>query len=570
MRTRTRAIRRSASCACLAAVAALAPAQPAPPPQAPADPPATIPAPAPDDDAEPPLRLRRVGMVAQPAAEIAAYDPAGRRAYIAGGPFAAEIDLRRPGYPGWVRQLDLSAAAGFTPGEEDRARAGSVTHVAIDPAGRNFAAATVCPRDFAARPGSVVLFHMPTAVILKSLEVGFSPDCLAFTPDGHRLIIANEGRPARGPGGEVIDPPGGLTIVDLSELPDVESLVRRLDAGRVSTFELAGPVVEQALTGEHARAVRIHPDAREEPTLDLEPESMALAGDDVYLTLQENNAIAVFSLSETRWTRLAGLGWIEQTIDASDYDGGIKIDRAVRGLPMPDQIEAFTVGGRTYLVTANEGADRGEQNDRAVVRGDRARLRDLARWDRLAPSLMSGADLSDPSLGRLAVSVFDGDEDADGRIETPVMFGTRSISIWDARTLERIGDTGPAFEQLMAERAKELFNAERIGSEEPPVFQFDARSPERGPEPEGLAVAEVAGRPIAFVTLERPGAIVAVDLSDPAHPRPFELVVAARDADIGAEGIVFVPAGQSASSEPMLLLCSEASGSLSVYRVMAR
>lgn len=536
------------------------PESPTPAPQSPA-------AQSPAEEPAPSLTLRRIGSVVQPGAEIAAYDPAGHRAYVAGGPFVAEVDLRRPGYPGWVRQFDLSEAAGFVSVEEDASRAGEVTHVAIDPAGRNFAAASVCPRDFAQRKGAVVFFHLPTGVILKSLEVGFNPDAVAFTPDGNTLLVANEGQPALDAAGAVIDPPGGLSLIDLSELPDAETLVRQLEQPRVSTFDLAGPVVDEAMK---SGALRIHPAAKDDPARDLEPESIAIAGGRAYITLQENNAVAVFDLASRSWTRLAGLGSIEQTIDASDYDGGIKIAQKVRGLPMPDQIAAVSLGGRLCLLTANEGDDRGDVNDRAAPRGDRARARDLAKWDKFARSFTGGADLSDPVLGRLRLSTIDGDTDSDGLIDVPTMFGTRSLSIWDAESLTRLADTGPLFEQLMAERAKELFNAQRIGSEEPPVFQFDARSPDRGPEPEGVAIGQVAGRTYAFVSLERPGAIVALDITDPAAPRAVDLAVSARDGDIGPEGIVFVPADQSPSSEPMLLLCSENTGTLSVYRVIAR
>ncbi|MCC6678967.1 MAG: choice-of-anchor I family protein [Phycisphaerales bacterium] len=538
----------------------------------PAAPPPTQPQATPPPAVEPPapsLTLRRIGSVAQPSAEIAGYDPLGRRAYIAGGAFVAEIDLRRPGYPGWVRQFDLSEAAGFPSVEVDREHAAEVTHVAVDPSGRNFAVASVCPRDFAAREGAVVFFHMPTGVMLKSLKVGFNPDSLAFTPDGSTLIVANEGRPALRPDGGVVDPPGGLSIIELSGLPDVETLVRQLGADRVMTIDLDGPVVEQALAA-GAAGPRIHPAAKDNPALDLEPESLAINGDRVYVTLQENNAIAVFDLPSRKWVRIAGLGSIEQTIDASDFDGGIKIAQKVRGLPMPDQIAAFTAAGRTYLVTADEGDDRGDSNDRSAPRGDRARVRDLARWNKMSPKLMSTADLSDPVIGRLQVSVFDGDTDGDGLIDVPTMFGTRSLSVWDAETLQRVGDTGSAFEQMMADRDKEHFNAERVGSEEPPVFQFDARSPERGPEPEGIAIGQVAGRTFAFVSLERPGAIVAVDLTDPANPRPIELAAAAASGDVGPEGILFVPAEQSAASEAMLLVCSENTGTLSVYRIITR
>lgn len=523
------------------------------------------------------LTLRRIGSVTQPGAEIPAYDAPGKRAYVAGGPFVAEIDLRRPGYPGWVRHFDLSEAAGFGTAEGDFKNAANVTHVAVDPAGRNIAAATVRPVDYAGRPGKVVFFHMPTGVILKSLTVGFGPDAAAFTADGSKLVVLNEGEWALGADKELVDPLGGVSVIDLSGIGDAETLVRQLSADRVKTIDLEGAVVERALAQDAPEAdrpngtgPRINPKHKDHPALDLEPESMAIRGDTVYVTLQENNAIATFDLGAMEWKRLVGLGRIEQTIDPSDRDGGIEIKHRVLGMPMPDQIATFEVDGRVYLVTANEGDERGDFNDNKKPLGDAARVRDLAKWNKMAPSLMSTADLSDPVLGRLRVSVFDGDDDGDGLIEKPVMFGTRSLSVWDAQTLKRVGDTGSAFEQMMAEKAKDLFNAERVGTEEPPTFQFDNRSADRGPEPEGVAIGRVGSRVYAFVTLERPGAVVAVDVTDPTAPRAVELVACARDGDVGPEGIAFVPGEQSPSSEPMLVVCNENSGVVTTYRVIAK
>lgn len=550
------------------------------PPALPADQPAPrIETPAPDaapGAAAAKLTLRRSGAVSQPWAEIASYDAAGRRAYTAGGPLVAEIDLRRPTHPAWIRQFDMSEAAGFGKAEGDYKNAGQATHVAVDPAGRQIAAATVCPKNFAAREGKVVFFHMPTGVMLKALTVGFNPDALAFTADGSKLVVVNEGRPDVGEDGAVIDPPGSLSVIDLTGLADAETLVRQLDRSRVTTVGFEGPALTRALAKDgpeddrpNGAPIRINPANKDRPELDLEPESLVVHDQTVYVTLQENNAIATFDLASMQWTRIDGLGFIEQTIDASDYDGGIKIAQKVLGMPMPDQIAFVEIAGKPYLITANEGDERGDFNDRKTPLGDAASVRDLARWNKLAPSLMSTADLSDPVLGRLRVSVIDGDFDGDGLIEKPVMFGTRSVSIWDARTMKRVGDTGSMFEQAMAERAKTIFNGERIGQDEPPEFQFDNRSAKRGPEPEGVAVVRLAGHYFAFVTLERPGALAALDITDPAAPRLVDFVPTALAGDVGPEGVVVVPADQSPASEPMLIICSENTGSLTTYRVIA-
>src|SRR5690606_27336483 len=95
----------------------------------------------------------------------------------------------------------------------------------------------------------------------------------------------------------------------------------------------------------------------------VEPEYLTEGDGKVYVTLQENNAIAEISLTganANRVTAMFPLGTIEQLIDASDRDGdggatAALVDDTVKGMPMPDTVASFVVGGVRYLVTANEG-----------------------------------------------------------------------------------------------------------------------------------------------------------------------------------------------------------------------
>src|SRR5690606_24280761 len=49
--------------------------------------------------------------------------------------------------------------------------------------------------------------------ILKSLEVGYEPDMLTFSPDGRLLLVANEGEPESD---YKSDPPGSISLIDVS------------------------------------------------------------------------------------------------------------------------------------------------------------------------------------------------------------------------------------------------------------------------------------------------------------------------------------------------------------------
>lgn len=480
--------------------------------------------------------FREVGRLDLPGAEIIAWDSSSARVLVtcADGRIAWAL-LGADGALTHEFSLHVAALAGLGEGAD-------VTHVAIDPAGRGFAAASVAPADFAARAGRVVFFDLESGRSLRVVAVGHNPDMVKFTDDGGLLLVANEGQPARSPTGELLDPPGSLSVIDLRAAHDA----RGLAGATVETLEFAGPAM-QGLAG-----VRIHPRNRATPELDLEPESIALAGSLAFVALQENSAVAVFDLASRTLERVAPLPAIVQTIDASDRDGGANIDHAVACWPMPDHIAIVNVRGSTFLITANEGDRRfevGADDDLA----DHARLADLASAGALSADASSLA--SPEALGRLVVCSFSGDTDSDGRIDVPHALGARSVSAWDAGTLQLVGDTGAQFERAIAQRFPARFNADSSAPDEP-----DARSDNSGPEPEGLAVGVVNGRTYAFIGLERPGLIGAVDLTDPARPSLRALFDAAGAGGTAPEGLLFIDAASSPTGRPLLLAAFEGSG----------
>jgi hypothetical protein len=105
---------------------------------------------------------------------------------------------------------------------------------------------------------------------------------------------------------------------------------------------------------------------------------------------------------------------------------------------------------------------------------------------------------------------------------------------------------------------------------------FDSRSDDKGPEPEGLALGEVAGKRYAFVGLERIGGIMMFDITS-----PFDVSFAGyhndRDfngdpetdtaGDLGPEGVLFISAQNSPTRQPLLIVTHEISGSTVIYQV---
>lgn len=504
------------------------------------------------------VALQRVARVAIEGAEVPAYDRMTNCAFVAAGPAVAVVHLGDGSNPVLLRTLPAAAAA--FPGP----LLGEVSHVAVDPAGRGILAVAVIPAERARVPGAVLFYSTRSGALLGRATAGYGPDACEFSADGAFLVVANEGEPAIDPSGcgDPVDPVGSLCVFDLRPVRDAGSIAA-LRGG--DPLAIGGPVLAAARSG-----LRVAPWHAASAPLDLEPESLAVADGRAYVTLQENDAIAVFALDPPRLERIAPLGTIEQLLDASDRDGGVHLDDRVPCLLLPDQIAAVRLaaepggGERLFLLTANEGDVRADVGESRSPLADRARVGELARRNRLAPEALAALDVSDAGLGRLQVCAWSGDLDGDGRIEAPAALGARSVSVFDAETLARVGDTGSAFELAFAERAPAWFNADvDPGVPERP----DARSDDRGPEPEGVRAGRVGGRALAFVTLERPGAIAVLDLTDPARPELVGFLAAAEAGDLLPEGLAFVPEEAAPLGRPLLLVAFEGSGSLCVYEV---
>jgi hypothetical protein len=241
-------------------------------------------------------------------------------------------------------------------------------------------------------------------------------------------------------------------------------------------------------------------------------------------------------------------------LDASDRDGdggGKKINIQawpVFGMYMPDGIAAFTADGETFYATANEGDARSETARIGSLTLDAAAFPN-------ATQLKNNA-----ALGRLNASLLDGDVDGDGDYDRLYAYGARSFSIWDAAG-NLVFDSGDAFEQITAAQTPALFNA----NDGAPA-KWDERSDDKGPEPEGITVGALAGRPYAFIGLERAGGGVLVyDVSNPRRP---QLVGYFRtDGDISPEGLLFIPAAESPNGAPLLVVTNEVSNTTSIYAV---
>lgn len=486
--------------------------------------------------------LIELGGVEVEGAETLAYDRATNMllATCAGG--LAMVHLGDGREPRLVRVIDVGGAIGV--------EGGDVTHVASDPAGRGVAAVCVVPRLRAREQGRVAFVSVRTGQVVGSVVVGFTPDALAFTEDGGAIVVANEGEPEALASGGVIDPPGSVSVIDLSGV-EGERAFGGVGIERVETVGFDDASLEGAMR-DPAQALRIHPRVRRSAALDLEPEYVAVLGGRAFVSLQENNAIGEFDIAARRWVRVSGLGTRVRVMDASDREGRGAAQR-VEALPMPDQIAVFGSGGRVYIVSADEGDARAEWDSTQSPLADHARAGDLESYGR-ARGVGAG-------LARLKVCAFTGDADGDGVIETLTALGARSVSVYDADRMSLLGDTGDQLERAILAAAPEWFNADSSAG-----APARGRSDDRGPEPEGIAIGVVNGVRIAFVSIERPGGIAMVSLSSAASPRVMHVEMTAARGDFAAEGLLFLGSEESPSGEPMLLAAFEGSGGVRAYR----
>jgi hypothetical protein len=480
------------------------------------------------------------------AAEIVAYDPATRRV------FSVNVELSQ------IDVVDIS----------DPAKPFLTTTIDVSPYGdhsnsvafKDGVLAATVQANVSTNPGKLVFFTA-FGSFLSQVTVGAVPDMVTFTPNGELALVANEGEPN---GAYTIDPEGSVSIIDL----------------RNGVVSLTQDDVTTAGFGSFSRAsldpsIRIF-GPRASVAQDLEPEYIAVSHNSqtAWVTLQENNALAIIDLKAKQVTDLVGLGFKnhdlpENKLDASDQDGGINIRTwPVWGMYQPDAIAAFESKGKTYLVTVNEGDVREYAGFNAAGIESR-RVGPPTNPLKLDPTAFPNAStlVENNMLGRLNVTVSTGDTDNDGDFDKLFVFGARSFSIW-SESGQQVFDSGDDIEQRTAAAFPSTFNANNTANPR------DSRSDDKGPEPEGVTVAKLWGRTFMFVALERIGGIMVYEVVDPAAPtfvqyintRDFNATLPG-DADLGPEGLVVVPEEDSPNGRPMLIVANEVSGTVRLFEI---
>lgn len=487
-----------------------------------------------------PVGTYESGTFDEGAAEIGAYDPCSRQLFVTNAD-ANSVDilsLKNIRRPRLVKTIDLSAYGA------------GVNSVAV----KNGLVAVAVEADPKQEPGAVVFFNTK-GQYLKQVTVGSLPDMVTFTPDGQKLLVANEGEPDDD---YQVDPEGTVSIINL------RYGVHHLNADFVKQVDFT------AYNGQDLSPIRIYgPGAS--VAQDLEPEYIAVSADSstAWVSLQENNALAIIDIASATVTDLVPLGTkdhsvIQNAIDASNKDDAINIRPwPVVGMYQPDSIAAYEVDGETYIVTANEGDSRDYDGF-----SEEERVKDVD----LDPEAYPLADELQESgnLGRLKITTATGDFDGDGDIDLIYAYGGRSFSIRNAAG-ELVYDSGSDFERMIA-----LVNPDNFNSTNDENDSFDNRSDDKGPEPEGLTIGQIDDRTYAFIGLERDGGIMVYDITSPVAPQFVQYInnrnfsgdaEGGTAGDLAPEGMLFIPAMKSPVKKPLLVVTNEVSGTTTVYRI---
>jgi hypothetical protein len=450
------------------------------------------------------------------AAEISTYDPLTKRLFTVNNSTTNQIDVidfANPASPQKIAIINLTIYGGAVNSLDVRD-------------GKLAAALEASVKQDA---GKVVVFNTTTYAEVKVITVGALPDMVTYSPDGNFILTANEAEPSAD---YTNDPAGTVSIIMVNQ------------NYAVTTIDFSAFLSQQNTL--MSNGLRIFSPTNNFVN-DIEPEYITVAEDSktAWITLQENNAIAVLDLVTKTFTKILPLGFkdynaADNKIDVSDLDNAKNLANwQVKGMYQPDAIAVLNNNGIPYLFTANEG-DAREYNAFSEVKRVKTLNLDATVFPNAATLKL------DPQMGRLNVTNKLGDIDNDGDMDVLYSFGARSFSVWNGLTGSLVYDS------------KNELDAKAIAEN---VYD-DARSDDKGAEPEGITIGKVGNKTIAFIGLERVDAVALYDVTIPTNP-VFIKMLKCGDAP---EGVLFIPASKSPINESLLVVSSENDGVIKVYK----
>ncbi|MDX2189280.1 MAG: choice-of-anchor I family protein, partial [Bacteroidota bacterium] len=443
------------------------------------------------------------------------------------------------------------------------------------------------------------------------IAVGAQPDMVTFTPNGQKVLVANEGEPNVW---YTVDPAGSVTVVDVSNpaspsttqisLSPLNGTVPHLSTQPTTmpSIRIFGMInsVEASVAGFATTNVKT-PSTVEQ---DLEPEYITVSadGNTAWVSCQENNAMLVINLTNNTITTLVGLGYKDHSIAGNGIDASRTPANSAsisitgwpyKGMYQPDGIATWSIGGVNYVFSANEGDARhwpdggsfdgqgfNEEFDLNTA-GTAARLNganftttqifNITTAGTRATNTMGNLNGGNPFL-QSSLTGIPANINAGNDYEELYTFGTRSFSIWNGQTGQLVWDSGDTFEQITAAQFPNNFNADHNGgaiSNNP-----RRRSNTKGPEPEAIVIGKIGDSLFAFIGLERIGGVMVFNVTNPNAPY-FRQYINTRNfavnpnsaaaVDLGPEGLTFVKPQDSPNGLAYLVVSNEVSGTIRVF-----
>ena len=492
--------------------------------------------------------LKHIASVPMTTAEISAFMPEKKVLFVVGGENVLEVvDLADPSKPKKISEVKLPGGAS------------SVTVF-----GDLVAVSLLNTPEW--KMGHVqVMRYNKKLEVLGLHELCYMPDMITFTPDGKNLLVACEGSPDET---FAEDPEGGVGVLSIAGTANATA--NAVDFAKAWKKPQKTVVGFDGLDTLKLMATGVRKTGVKSFVQSLEPEYITVAEDSktAWVSLQENNALVKFDVAEKKILDVFPLGYVDHSKPGYGLD--VKKNKQIeiknyplRGLRQPDGISAFTVNGKTFVLTANEGAP----------------VNDYKAWtDVTTPMMLSQQGVLDASvftpnvlddLKNVTVSNLERcnvspDKTQNGSCPYMYSFGTRSVSIFDGETGHLMWDSGDAFEQTLAKVAPAYFN----WNSKKGKVKMDARSEDKGCEPENVTTGIVGDKRYAFVGLERTSGVAVFDITgieDGSAPKVVDYYLDPKDR--GPEGILFIPAEKSPNGEPLLIVGYEYSKTLAVYTV---
>lgn len=351
------------------------------------------------DSATNPIRLTPAGSFStgvfdESAAEIVAHDPETQRLFVVNSNLNQidVLDISAPAFPRLVQNIDLT----------EFGNGGGVNSVDFQ---NGILAAAVENADGAAR-GAVVLLNAEGEV-LADFEVGVLPDMVTFTPDGTKILTANEGEPT-----DEVDPFASVGIIDISG--GIENATSTLVG-----FGDFNDRVEEL----RDRGVRIF--GSDNVARDLEPEYITVSDDSsiAYVSLQENNALAVVDLDTATVLDILPLGFKDHSQglpELSEFDlGGVLAGELLGTTLEGEDIPLGGLSGLFFEGTTEDGTflfltntDRGPDAGTIDIDGDGDSDTRLFTLPELQPEVVRFE--FDPESGAITIRDRIGLTDAEG------------------------------------------------------------------------------------------------------------------------------------------------------------